>query len=81
MVGPVCTSAGPESSEDLLKEKFWFGPEVLLGGAVKRAPMHRAKSPGSNPGPGENFSLKLTTQMEMLGLSELETSNIRVLFL
>ena len=27
-----------------------------------RAPARRAGDPGSNPGPGENFSLKLTTQ-------------------
>ena len=30
-----------------------------LGGLVVIAPAHRAGDPGSNPGPGENFSLKL----------------------
>ena len=35
-----------------------------LGGLVVVAPARRAGDPGSNPGPGENFSLKL------YGLSE-----------
>ena len=30
-----------------------------LGGLVVIAPAHRAGDPGSNPGPDENFSLKL----------------------
>ena len=30
-----------------------------LGGLVVIAPARRAGDPGSNPGPGENFSLKL----------------------
>ena len=30
-----------------------------LGGLVDIAPVRRAGDPGSNPGPGENFSLKL----------------------
>ena len=30
-----------------------------LGGLVVIAPAHRAGDPGLNPGPGENFSLKL----------------------
>ena len=30
-----------------------------LGGLVVIAPVRRAGDPGSNPGPGENFSLKL----------------------
>ena len=30
-----------------------------LGGLVVIAPAHRAGDPGSIPGPGENFSLKL----------------------
>ena len=30
-----------------------------LGGSVVRAPGRRARDPGSNPGPGENSSLKL----------------------
>ena len=32
-----------------------------LGSLVVTAPAHRAGDPGSNPGPGENFSLKLLT--------------------
>ena len=30
-----------------------------LGGLVVIVPEHRAGDPGSNPGPGKNFSLKL----------------------
>ena len=30
-----------------------------LGVQLFRAPVRRAGDPGSNPGPGENFSLKL----------------------
>ena len=40
-----------------------------LGGLVVTAPARRAVDPGSNPGPGENFSLKLlisTCQMVIL---------------
>ena len=40
-----------------------------LGGLVVIAPARRAGDPGSNPGPGENFSLKLlisTCQMVIL---------------
>ena len=33
---------------------------VRLSGAVERAPAPRAGDPGSNLGPGENFSFKLT---------------------
>ena len=32
-----------------------------LGGLVVKASARRAGDPGSNPGPGENFSLKLLT--------------------
>ena len=35
-----------------------------------RVPAHRAGDLGSNPGPGENFSLKLTTQDLPDGYSE-----------
>ena len=35
-----------------------------------RAPAHIARDPGSNPGPGENFFLKLTTQDLSEGYSE-----------
>ena len=35
------------------------GPVDRLGGLVVIAPACRAGDPGSNPGPGENFSLKL----------------------
>ena len=40
---------------------FWLGPVIRLDGAVVSAPAHRAGDPGSNPAPGENLSLKLTT--------------------
>ena len=30
------------------------------------APAHRAGDPGSNPGPGENFFLKLLTGLQVL---------------
>ena len=36
-----------------------LGPVVRLGGLVVIAPARRAEDPGSNPGSGENFSLKL----------------------
>ena len=35
-----------------------------------RAPAGKAGDPGSNPGPGENFSLKLITQDLPVGYSE-----------
>ena len=40
-----------------------------LGGLVVIGPAHRAGDPGWNPGPGDNFSLKLliwTCQMVIL---------------
>ena len=40
-------------------EEFYLGPVDGLGGLVVIAPAHRAGDLGSNPGPGENFSLKL----------------------
>ena len=54
------TKAGPEGSGDLLRENLWFGPAIRLGGAVRNTPAHRTGDLGSNPGPDENFSLKLT---------------------
>ena len=42
-----------------LREEFLLGPVDRLGGLVVIAPARRAGDPGSNPGPGENFSLKL----------------------
>ena len=44
-------------SEDL-RVKFWLGPVILLGGAIRNALGCRAGDLSSNPGPGENFSLK-----------------------
>ena len=49
----------PEGDGDLIREEFWLGPMDRLGGLVVIAPARRAGDPGSNPGPGENFSLKL----------------------
>ena len=42
-----------------LRENFWLGPMVHLDGAVRSTPVNRAGDLGLNPGPGENFSLKL----------------------
>ena len=36
----------------------WSWPVIRLGGEGGIAPELRALDPGSNPGPGENFSLK-----------------------
>ena len=44
--------AGPEDSEDLLREKFWLRPMIRLGGAVGSAPVRGGGDPASNPGPG-----------------------------
>ena len=41
--------------------KDLFGPAARLGTSVSRAPSRRTGDPGSNPGPGENFSLELLT--------------------
>ena len=49
----------PEGDGDLIREEFWVGPVDRLGGLVVIAPARRAGDPGSIPGPGENFSLKL----------------------
>ena len=42
------------------------GPVDRLGGLVVIAPARRAGDPGSNPGPGEFFSLKLLIKMVSL---------------
>ena len=47
----------PKGDGDLIREEFWLGPVDRLGGLVVIAPARRAGDPGSNPGPGENFSL------------------------
>ena len=49
----------PEGNGDLIREEFRLGPVDRLGGLVVIAPERRAGDPGSNPGPGENFYLKL----------------------
>ena len=49
----------PEGDGDLIREEFWLCPVDRLGGLVVIAPARRAGDPGSNPGPGKNFSLKL----------------------
>ena len=48
-----------EGKGDLIREEFLLGPVDCLGGLVVVAPARRAGDPGSNPGSGENFSLKL----------------------
>ena len=54
-------SVGPEGGGDLLKEKFWLVPVLPLGCTLGSTPTCRAGDPGLNPGPDENFSLKLLT--------------------
>ena len=49
----------PEGNGDPTREEFLLGSVDLLGGLVVIAPVRRAGVPGSNPGPGDNFSLKL----------------------
>ena len=49
----------PEGKGDPIREEFLLGPVDRLGGLVVIVPVCRAGDPGSNPGPGENFSLKL----------------------
>ena len=39
-----------------------------LGGLVIIAPARRTGDPGSNPGPGENFSLKLLISICQMGI-------------
>ena len=43
----------------LMKESFWLGPVIRLGGSVLRASARRTGDFGSNPRPGYNLSLKL----------------------
>ena len=52
-------SASSEVNEDQQRVKFFVALVFHLGGVVGSAPTHRAGDPGSNPGPGDNFSLKL----------------------
>ena len=49
----------PEGKGDTIREEFLLGPVDHLAGLVVIAPTHRAGDPGSNPGSGKNFSLKL----------------------
>ena len=52
-----------------------------LGGLVVIAPERRAGDPDSNPGPGENFSLKLlisTCQMVILKGKTTGTTTARI---
>ena len=51
------TSAGQEGTRHQLREMFWLGPVVRLGGAAGSEPARRTGDPGSNPGPGGGFSL------------------------
>ena len=45
----------PEGNGDPIREEFLLGPLDRLNGLVVIAPARRARDPGSNPGPGENF--------------------------
>ena len=49
----------PEGKGDPIREEILLGPVDHLADLVVKAPARRAGDPGSNPGPGENFSLKL----------------------
>ena len=49
----------PSIRGDPIREEFLLGPADHLGGLMVIAPARRAGDPGSIPGPGENFSLKL----------------------
>ena len=59
-VAPVWRAVGNQ-----LREKFWVGPVIHGGGAVRGMPVHRAGDPGSNTGPGKNFSLKINNIMNI----------------
>ena len=54
----------PEGKGDPIREEFLLGQMDPLGGLVVIAPARRAGDPGSIPGPGENFSLKLLTPLK-----------------
>ena len=43
-------------------EELWLDPVVCLGTQLVRTPARKAGDQGLNPGSGENFPLKLTTQ-------------------
>ena len=49
----------PEGKGDPIREELLLGPVDRLDALVVIAPARRAGDPGSNPGQGENFSLKL----------------------
>ena len=49
----------PEDNGDPIREEFLLGTADRLGGLAVIALARRAADPGSNPGLGENFSLKL----------------------
>ena len=53
------TIAGREDTGDLPREMFWLGLVIRLGGTVGSVPVYRAGYQGLNPGPSENFCLKL----------------------
>ena len=61
------TSNSLEGIADQLRQIFWLGPMICLGGRVGA---HITGDLDSNPGPGENFSLKLTTKDLPDGYSE-----------
>ena len=54
-------SAGLEVTGDQLRGNCELAQRFVLSGADRRVPKHRAGDPGSTHGPGEKFSLKLTT--------------------
>ena len=55
---------------DLIRENSILAQWIVWVAQLVRAPAHRAGDPGSNPDPGEDFSLKLTTQDLPDGYSE-----------
>ena len=50
---------GQMALEPLQRENFGLGPVICLYGADDSVPVHRVGDLSSNPGPGENFSLKI----------------------
>ena len=56
-----CTSADHEDSGDLIEKNSSLAQWFVLVAQLVRAPACKAGVPGSNPGPDEKFSLKLTT--------------------
>ena len=51
---------GPKDVRDQIRKKFWLGPVICQGGTGGSMLVLTPEDQNSNPGPGENFFLKLT---------------------